>query len=521
MKSRIPTTLRNGVISIAAVALFALAGCGGGGGSGTANEGPPKAGGTLTLAEIEEVQSFLPNRDGGSGETTIHMIGQIIEPLIRVNSKSEIEPWLAESYKESPDHLTWTFNLRDGVTFSNGQPLTAEDVVFSLEIVRNSPVWSFMFERIKAIRETSPKTVVIEMAKPDSALPAELSLYAAGIVPKDFGGLSEKEFGQKPIGTGPFTLAEWKHGESLTLASNPSYWRKGEPLLEKVVAHTVTNANSRVAQRRGGQLESIALPQFSQLESITQTPGLTVGRYSWALLNTVQLSSKSATFKDPRAREAFDLAIDRDAIVEAATSGYSKPAGSWVPSAVPDWNPNIKPTQQDIPKAQKLLDEAVADGADPSFTMVFAADNPYWLTTTQLMQQSLEEVGFDVTLRSIDISALTEQWLTGDWEAIAWSGGKPDIPDQSEFATFYVGTEALGTGAPTDEVKKVTDEARTTYDPEVRRQRYYEFQDILDKERFFITLDEQQFIWALKSNISGFNTNLTGKPTLAETGFTD
>ena len=519
MFKRFSTTTRCGAIVATALAAFLLAGCGGSGDSGATSNAAPQAGGTLTLAEVEEVESFVPTKP--TGETSVHMIGQIMEPLIRTNPESELEPWLAKSYKSSPDHLTWTLQLQKGVTFSNGDPLTAEDVVFSLEKVRPSTLWSFLFERVKGVRATGPLTVVIDMKEPDSALPAELSVFSAVIVPKNYGGLTEEEFAQHPIGTGPFTLASWKQGQSMTLVRNPHYWRKGEPLLDRIEAKLATDPNGRVSQLRGGQLEAILAPPFTQISQLEQEPDTTIGRYSWALVNWVNLSSTSPSFKDIRAREAFDLAISRENVIQAAAAGNGKPAGSWVPSAVPDWDPNIKPTAQDLPKAKELLAEAVKDGTDPSFTMLYAAGDPYWTTATQILQQELTEVGFEVKLRPLDVSALTEEFFAGEYEAIAWAGGKPDIPDQSEFTAFYVATNGLGTGAPTDEIAKLAEEARASFDPAERKRLYYKTQEIVAEEHYFVVLDEQQFTWAMKDNVVGLNTNLTGRPTLSETGFSD
>ena len=519
MSKRVSPTACGGALLALVLAAF-LAGCGGGS-DGTAATGsaPPRAGGTLTLAEVEEVESFVPTKP--TGETSIHMIGQVTEPLIRTNPKSELEPWLAKSYEPSADHLTWTFHLQPGVTFSNGKPLTADDVVFSLEKVRTSALWTFLFERVKKVRAKGSATVVIEMKQPDSALPAELSVFAANIVPKNYGGLSEKEFAEHPIGTGPFTLSSWQRGQSLTLTRNPKYWRQGEPLLDKIEVRTATDPNSRVAQLRSGELEAILAPPFAQIAQLESEPGFEIGRYSWALINMVNLSSKSAAFEDIRAREAFDLAIDRDNIIQTAAAGNGKPAGSWVPSSVPDWDPSIKPTEQDMAQAKRLLAEAVKAGSDPSFTMLYAAEDPYWTAATQVMQQELSEAGFEVKLQPLDISALTEAYFAGEYEAIAWAGGKPDIPDQSEFTAIYVATGGIGTGAPTERIAQLAEEARATFDAQKRKQLYFETQRIIDEEHFFVMLDEQQFTWALKDDIVGLNTNLTGKPTLAETGFSE
>jgi peptide/nickel transport system substrate-binding protein len=221
--------------AMALIITVVVAGCGGGGTSGggsaggggsTAGSEPEakaKPGGTLTIADQGEALTLDPTKI--IENNSIHVVTQIVEPLFKANAEGTIEPWLAESMKVSPDHKTWTVTLRKGIDFSNGQPLTAADVVFSLENVIKSEFWGFMFEGIAAVKESSPSTVVITTKKPTAKLEGPLSLpFAAAIIPKDFGGEAEKEFAQKPIGTGPFVVASWKHGEAVTLEKNDNYW---------------------------------------------------------------------------------------------------------------------------------------------------------------------------------------------------------------------------------------------------------------------------------------------------------
>jgi peptide/nickel transport system substrate-binding protein len=264
MAMLIPTTL-------------AVGGCGGGGETGSstgdaaAASAKPQAGGVLNVAQGPEVISLDPQV--AIDPVSINVLSQIMEPLYKANAEGKIEPWLATKATTSKNELTWTFALRRGVKFSNGEPLTAEDVVFSIDSARKGANWGALFEAVAAVEAPSPSTVVIKVKHPLPAMEALLSSYSTVVVPKNYGGVSEKEFAADPIGTGPFVLGPRKHGSSLTLTANPGYWKQGEPYLEKVVFDNVSDDNSRVSQLQGGELDVISSPPFSQIAMLEQDPG--------------------------------------------------------------------------------------------------------------------------------------------------------------------------------------------------------------------------------------------------------
>ena len=532
MKARM-ARLRFGLFAavLALVAAAFVAGCGGGGSTGGSagggNTGSPeseakaKPGGTLTIADSGEALTLDPTKI--IENNSIHVVTQIVEPLFKANSEGKIEPWLAESMTASPDHKTWTVKLRKGIKFSNGEPLDAAAVVFSLENVIKSEFWGFMYEGIASVKETSPSTVVITTKKPTAKLEGPLSLpFAGAIIPKNFGGETEKEFAQHPIGTGPFVFASWKHGEALTLEKNPNYWKKGLPLLEKVVFENVPDVDSRTTQLRAGELGAMFAPDWSQLTSLEADPEVHVGIYAMGMLDSIGLNMKDPLFKNPKVREAVSLAIDREGIVKAALAGNGEPAGSWLPPVLEDHDASIKAPAQDLAKAKELLAEAEAEESlDLKLTLSTLSGDSYVGTASQVVQADLEEAGFKVTIQPLDESGLIAQSQSGKYDAALGGALSSDIVDPSELASFWPPTNALNTFGNTETVAKLSEEASTTTDEKVRRQKYYEIQEVVDKEKALITLDYHPFVWATQSDVTGFDVNSTGVPWLAETGFTE
>jgi peptide/nickel transport system substrate-binding protein len=523
------------VLAFGLVSLLAVgaAGCGGGGTSssgttatggstsGGETEAKAKPGGTLTIADSGEAVTLDPTKI--TENNSIHVVTQVVEPLFKANAEGKIEPWLAAApAKVSPDHKTWTVTLRKGIQFSNGEPLTAADVVFSLDAVRKSEAWSFMFEVIENVRETSPTTVVIT-TKPTANLEGPLSLpFAAAIVPKNYAGESEEEFAEHPIGTGAFQVASWKRGEALTLEKNPHYWKQGLPLLDKVVFKTVANSNSRTTQLRAGELDVIATPDWSQLASLEADPELHVGVYTLGMLDSLLLNQKDPLFQNPKVREAASLALNREGIVKAALAEHGEPAGSWLTPALEDHDASIKPPAQDIAKAKELLAEAVKEeGLDPTISVTFVTGEGFSETASQVIQANLEEVGFKASLQPLDESAYATQLNAAKYDAAIGYGLSSDIVDPSELTSFWGPSEGFSTHGDTSEVEKLAAEASSTTSESKRKDLYYEIQEVVGEERAMIPIDYRPFVWAMQSKVTGFYVNATGIPWLGEAGFTE
>ncbi|HET7119726.1 MAG TPA: ABC transporter substrate-binding protein [Solirubrobacterales bacterium] len=500
-------------MALIAIATLLLAGCGGGGDSSSSSSAEAEKGGTLRVADIGEAVTLNPPE--AVDAPSIRVMTQINETLFRTNPAGEVEPWLVSDTKQSPDHLTWTFQLRPGVSFSNGQKLTSEDVVFSLEKLRTSEVWTAMFEPITSVKATSPSTVVVKTSRPVANLETELSVYGAGIVPKDYAGMSPADFGQSPVGTGPFELAAWKHGESLTLQRNPGYWRSGEPLLDKVTFSSVPEDNSRVAQLKGQQLDLIATPSWSQIPALEGDQSLHVGIYSLAGSSYVVLNLRKPPFDDPKIREALSLALDREGIVKAAYNGYGEVAGSWFAPSLKYHDDSIEAPAQDLEKAKQLVSEA---DSKPSLTLLVIAGEAAGVTAAQIIQQNLQEAGFSVKLQPLEEASLIETVAGGKFDA-SMLGYSSDIVDPSEQTGFYASTEGVFSGAETKQIGELGTAASSSFDEEKTASIYAEVQQLIDDQKGVVMFAYAPIVWAMQSNVAGFNLSPTGIPWFAEVGF--
>jgi peptide/nickel transport system substrate-binding protein len=526
--------MRTAAAAFMAAGVLLASGCGGGGGSGSADKGggspasggsgptnaaEPTRGGTLRIADEGEALTLDPF-DPAPDNNSVHVYSQIIETLYRTDAKGEVIPWLVASSEPSEDFRTWTLGLREGVKFSDGQAMTADDVVFSLNTARKNPTWKGMFDPIAEVRDESPLSVVITTKTSFPGLDVTLSLFAAGIVPKDFGGKSQKQFKDSPVGTGPFKLDKWDKGQSLTLVRNENYWEPDRPYLDEVVFQTLPDNSNRALELRGGQLDLIATPAWAQLASLDQRPGLAVGKFAMAYPDLLVFNVRSGLFADPRVREAVDLAVDREGIVQAALSGEGEPGGAWFPPALRFHDDSIQ-VSRDPDKAKELMAAAVEDkGVDPTFSLLVASGDTYARNASQIIQENLEEVGFKVQIDQQDSAAVFEQLLAGKFDASLF-GITSDIVEPSEVVAFYKELSAFFTGAETDEVDRIFDKALTEPDDDARGELYAEMQQLVANDRSLITLDYRPWVWAMKDTVAGYDLPPTGIPWLADVGFSE
>jgi peptide/nickel transport system substrate-binding protein len=359
--------------------------------------------------------------------------------------------------------------------------------------------------------------VVVTSSAPAPELPAILSTWIFGIVPKNFGGESEKEFSRHPVGTGPFVFVSWKHGEAVTLERNPDYWQQGKPYLEKVVWHAVTSSESRLAQLRSGQLEAIYSPSPSQFEAIENEPETEIGEYPEGYIEMLQLNSKDPLFNDKRVREAITLALDREGMISAILLGHGTPAGSVLPPAQPYHDASIPAPEQNMEKAKSLLAEAVKDGSpEPSMTILVPTEDDFWAAASQIAQQDLEEAGFKVKLQTMETSTWFEVLASGKFDA-TFGFGYSQTSSPSEMLGYYNGFNAFNTFVDTTDTTELLAKALRTVDPEERAEVYDELQEVIWKKGYLITVANRPYSWAHRTGVEGFYVGTVGIPWLEET----
>ncbi|HWE64450.1 MAG TPA: ABC transporter substrate-binding protein, partial [Chloroflexota bacterium] len=386
-------------IFVAAVCLFVPA-AGRAAPAASSAQDTPVYGGTLVIANQTDADSLDPA--GNPVNEIIWADQNVYERLVQASADgNSILPDLASSWTISKDALTYVFHLRNA-KFQNGAPVTAADVVYSLDRAVPYPNgWGFLINSVKTITATDAKTVTMTLKHPWAPLLADLAIYAMAIMPADLLKKEGKAFFNHPIGSGPYQIVSWQKGSTITLQRNP-YWWGPKPYLDTVKLVNVPNDNTRVLQLQGKQADIIENPPSNLLKQIASYPGLVVNLFPSTRVDFLQVDEHFAPFKDVKVRQAINYGIDRNAIVKIALGGHGTPAGSPMPPML-YWDPNIKPYPYNPAKAKALLAQSSYPHGFKT-NLIEVSGDLYGNATAVIIKSELASIGIDVTIQDYELT---------------------------------------------------------------------------------------------------------------------
>jgi peptide/nickel transport system substrate-binding protein len=503
------------VLAVAAAAAV-VSGCGGGssdsgGSGGSASAGTPQPGGDVVIARTQESLG-MENINVFDNES-IWIFQQMFESLYTVSADGKsVKPWLATGYDLSDDKLTYTFHLREGVKFHNGQPMTSADVKFSIDKARDPKTgWGFIDVAIKSVEAPDPNTVVITTKYPWAPLVADIALFNNAILPKDYAGMSQKDFYANPIGTGPFKWDHWTHGKEIKLVKNPDYWQKGKPYLDSVTWTTVPTDATRELQLKGGQAQIDEFPPFSTIDTLKQTPGITMNLFPSTRTDYLPMNFKVKPFDDVHVRRAISYAIDRQAMIDSVLFGYAEPANSFMPPQVPYYDKASPGLQYDLEKAkQEMAQSSVPNGF--SFELSVGSGDDTQTQIAQILQESLKQIGIDMKIRKVDPSVQFQQQQEYDYE-MTFAYWTMDIADPDELVSFAVDNKTAGsffTDYNDPQQIEWTHQAQATFDTGQRQELYSQIQKKAAEDAFMVFLYYSPYRYATTDKVQGFQVYPTG-----------
>lgn len=516
---RTPRSRSVGVAAVLALAVI-VAGCGSSSsspsGSGTsatnASSGAPRYGGNLVIAR--QADSLSMDKETVFDNESIWIFEQIFQMLYTVapNGKGVV-PQLATSYTLSPNKLVWTFNLRHGVRFSNGQPMTSADVVFSIDRARAaSQGWGYIDGAMKSVTADGPYKVIITTKYPWAPLLADIALFANGIVPNHYAGQTATQFYSHPIGTGPFKWGYWHKLSALQLVRNPLYWQKGLPYLNSVTWTDVPNTNTRQLQLQGNQAQIDEFPPFATVSELQNLSGITVHLFNSTRTDYLILNEQVPQFTDVHVRRAISYAIDRSALVHAVLFGHGEPANSFMPPQVPYYDASTPGIQYNLAQAKKEMSESKYPHGF-SVQLLVASSNAYERSIAQILQSELGAIGITVSLQQVD--STTEQTDQQDLKyQMGLSYWTMDIADPDELVSFAVdpsqGSKSFFTLYDNKTVVNDTHAAERTFVTSQRQALYNAIQTQSASDAFMAWLFYSPYVYATTNNVHGFYVYPTG-----------
>ena len=383
-----------------------LPGCGDGskdpGGQGNNGKtGEPVKGGEITIGIAQDLDDSLdPHQTVAAG--TREVLFNIFEGLVKPNSDGEMIPAVAEKYTLSEDGTTYTFTLREGVKFHNGQTVTAEDVVYSINRCAAVPEGQekplvAAFSAVKSVEALDEKTVAVTIAQRDLEF---ISYMTAAIIPADY-----ENQDTTPVGTGPFKFVSRTPQQDFVMERFEDYW--GAPAwLDKVTYKICENADALVMNLNGGSIDLCAHLTSAQASQLNQNFQVLEGTMN--LVQAIYLNNQAKPFDNQLVRQALCYAIDRQGIMDMVADGHGTAVGSSIyPAFTKYFLPElVDKYPHDVAKAKELLAQA---GYPDGFDMTISVPNNYQphMDTAEVVAEQLREAGINVTIQPVEWST----WL--------------------------------------------------------------------------------------------------------------
>jgi peptide/nickel transport system substrate-binding protein len=460
--------------------------------------------GNVVAAIAGEPDQLDPHKT--SAYFSFEVLENVFDTLVEPDANLEMRPALAESWEVSGDQLTWTFRLRRGVTFHDGSPLTADDVVYSYRRIIDEKLANVdKFSAVTDVRAPNPDTVVIRVKQPTPNLLTNIGGFKgmAIVSPRN---VESGRIATHPIGTGPFAFSGQKSGDSITLEANPTYWH-GPPEVSGITFRFISEPTTALSALQAGEIDwtdSIPPQRVAQLrDDDSINLAVTASNDYWYLA----LNEERAPWNDVRVRRAIANGIDRDAIV-AATS-YGTAAANQL--AIPEGNPWYTGYQRygyRLDEAKKLLVDAGV--TDAPLDMLVTSEYPETVTAAQIIADNLAPLGITVNIRTVDFATWLDEQNSGHFDMLmmGWLGNID--PDDFYYAQHHTAGTSNAQKFSNPQVDQLLDAGRVETDRDARAGLYAKAATLIADEVSYIYLYNPSVIQAWSTGLSGFESRRDG-----------
>ncbi|AET70806.1 ABC-type dipeptide transport system, periplasmic component [Desulfosporosinus orientis DSM 765] len=497
----------------AALVVVSLAGCGS---EANTENTAPKASDTLIYAQGSEPRGLDPALvdDGESAK----VMSNIYEGLLKYNKDStKVEPSLAKSWDVSPDGLTYTFHLQEGVKFQDGTDFNAEAVKFNIDrqlppqVTEDMAYAPFVYGSVKDVEVVDTNTVKINLKAPSTPFLNNLAMIMAApmISPKALKD-NNNNVNQAPVGTGPYKFVKWEKDQNIVLVRNDDYWGT-KANIKNVIFKFIKDNSARVVALNNGEadiidgIDSTVVKQITDAgNKIFQAPGMNI--------NYMAYNTSRKPFNDQKVRVAVSQAINVPELVESLYQGYSEPATSILPSFMEGYDKSISQVAYDPTAAAKTLKDA---GITSLHMITYTNPRPYNAATGQSLAEAIQgylsKVGVQVTIDSFDWTTYKQKLKAGDYD-LAFYGWIGDNGDPDNF--LYL----LSVDDPTmnialyknDEFNSLIAKGLTTPAGDDRNAIYTQLEKIAADDAAWLPISHAQTLCAYQPNVENFYFHMTG-----------
>ena len=512
--------LQLGSAGLAGAALLGVAGCGSGQQSGQQGGGGAEASGsTLTVGYDQEPEILNRLIQGGDALSTSSTTAGIVEYPIRITPALGYEPLLAAEMPRltSEDPQVVEYKLKDGLTWSDGKPLTSADAKWTYEQIMNpdNQILSRIgWEDVEKFETPDDLTVRITFSK---AYAPWRNMLANNypILPKHVyeGEDFNKALNNEIVGSGPYKLKEWRKGQSLTVEANDNYWGE-KPAIKEFTYRFIPDSNTLIASLESGEVSFIyPPPDIGLLERLEGIEGAQV-KYKAGVI-WEHLAFNLDKVPDLKVRQAIAYGVDRAQVVNELLKGQVNTLQSWL---VPDQDPYYSPAWEkytyDPDRAKQLVEEAKAEGADTTVVFSTTSDNRLRETLQEVVQQQLKKVGIDIEIKNSSATTFFGQWtVEGNFELGEWAWlATPDPSQTILFANDQIPTGSNASGQnyyryDNPEVTRLLKESDETLDEQQRVELFKRVQELMADDLPLIPMYQRPDYYAYAGNLAGPEVN--------------
>lgn len=441
----------------------------------------------------------------GTAATLAFMVMKsLYDTLVEPDDEGRLVPALAESWTASPDGTTWTFKLRAGVRFHHGKTLDAADVKATLERILDPATRSprrLQIGPIRSVEVVDPLTVRITLTERFAPLLAALAEGWGAILPADLIA-RRHDFTTKPVGTGPFTLAEWQRDSFVRLQRFDGYWTRGQPVLREVFIRFVPERAIKVAGLLSGEFHAIDAIDPDDLPRVRANPDIRVITQITSLVNVVAVNNSRGPLRDVRVRRALWHAIDRRQVLRTAYGAESVPSAVFMDVTSPFWVDLGDPYPFDLERARRLLAEA---GYGAGLTLDLALPQPFQphIEAGQLVQAMLARAGITARTRVVE-------W--GSWLSRIFGGGDYDLTIIGHTGKLDPEGRLTGWGDPArnyiryenQKVEDLVHAGRIIVNPDHRKRIYAEALKMMTADAMMVILGTPARYVGMHRSVRGF-----------------
>jgi len=498
--------MKKALALILTLCLLFTVGCGGGsddqsGGSGEAKD-------TLVWVQQADVTSLDPHV--GKETPAVAVTCQIFDTLLVMDENNQPSPLLAESY-ENVDELTWRLKLRQDVKFHDGEPMTAEDVVFSLNRAIQSPYVSYVVDVIDDVTAEDDYTVLIKTKQPYAPLLSNLTVPFTAIVPKHVVEADEEAFRLNPVGTGAYRFGEWKQGEYVKLTANEDYFL-GAPKTANLQMKVVPEASQRLIALETGEADLAYVISANDTQRIKDSSEIQLFEAPSQSVTYLTQNMTKEYFANEKVRQAIRYAVDTKLIVDSMLYGNGQPANSLIPISSFGYSDKSKVYEHDVEKAKQLMvDAGYPDGFSCTLSVT---DDPVKMEVCQVIQNQLKEIGIDVSIQVREYGTWIDELGTGshDLSFTGWVCVTADA-DYNYYSLYHssqVGYPGNDAFLKNEDVDRLVMAGRETADPAERQKDYDQLEELLGDITPYTPLYYSSVNVGASNKVEGFAVDVNG-----------